>query len=249
VFPAVARHILRGDVRESPVVATRNVHFPSLFEGRIGFDDKVVQGYDQKELDSSKVPARALAVARSVVSFTPKYLETPTFSLKPYEQGGALVSATKELAWTESMESGSGFFTMNTTATKAVVGFAQGRKLALGSVTLEPLSRYGALYLTVRGPQGTIDTAKELLVVALGRARNTGQKFSPDGAAMLARGEGPVLMEPVNARLSLRRAGTPQVFALDHDGRLTPTTIAVKNGAIEIDGARDKTPYYLVRYP
>ena len=43
---------------------------PSLFEGRLSFDDRVAQGYDDKELDSSKVPARSLAVARSVVAFT-----------------------------------------------------------------------------------------------------------------------------------------------------------------------------------
>jgi hypothetical protein len=249
IFPAVARHVLRGDVQESAVVATRNVHLESLFEGKIGFDDKVVQGYDQKELDSSKVPARALAVARSVVSFTPEYTETPAFALKPYEQNGALVSATKQLSWTESPNAMGGFFTMNTPATKAVVGWAHGRKLALGNVSLEPTSTYGALYVTVRGPQGTTENAKDLLIVAMGRARNTGQKFSPDGSAMLERGAGPIVMEPVRARVALRRAGTPQVFALDHDGKMTATKIPVQNGAFEIDGARDKTPYYLVRYP
>ncbi|RYX86473.1 hypothetical protein EON83_02035 [bacterium] len=249
VFPAVARQILRGDVQESKVVAARNVHFPSLFDGQIGFDDKVVQGYDAKELDSSKVPARALAVARSVVDFTSTPKETPTFSLQPYQQNGALLSATKELSWTESPKPDGGFFTMNTPATKAVVGFAQGQKLALGDVTIELQSLYGALYLTVREPQGTLATAKDLLIVAIARARNTGEKFSPDGAAMLARGEGPIVMEPIKARFTLSRPGTPQVFALDHDGKLTATQIPVKNGIIEIDGARDKTPYYLVRYP
>ena len=97
--------------------------------------------------------------------------------------------------------------------------------------------------------KGTLETAKDLLIVTMARARNTGQKFSPDGAAMLTRGQGPVLMEPVKARLTLRRTGTPQVFALDHDGKMTASKIAVKNGVIEIDNARDKTPYYLVRYP
>ena len=83
----------------------------------------------------------------------------------------------------------------------------------------------------------------------MARARNTGQKFSPDGAALLDKGDGPILMEPVKAHVTLKRAGTPQVFALDHDGKITATKIAVKNGGFEIDGARDKTPYYLVRYP
>lgn len=190
-----------------------------------------------------------MAVARSVVDFTPKYLETPAFSLRPYEHNGARVSATRQLSWTEGASSESGFLTMDTPATKAVVGFAPNRRFALGGATIEPLSRYGAIYLTVRGPQGTVDTAKELLIVALARARNTGQKFSPEGSALLERGAGPILMEPVKARISLRRTGTPQAFALDHDGRLAQTTLAVRNGAIEIDGARDKTPYYLVRFP
>jgi len=249
VFPAVARQILRGDVHESQVAATRNVHVPSLFKGEIGFEDKVVQGYDNKELDSSIVPARALAVARSVVDFTAMPKETATFPLQPYEINGALISATKELAWSERTTLNGGFFTMNTPATKAVVGFAQGKTFALGEVTIESQSHYGAIYLTVREPQGTIQTAKDLLIVAIARSRNTGEKFSPDGAALLTRGNGPILMEPVKARLTLRRTGTPQVFALDHDGKLTSTKIPFVNGVIEIDGERDKTPYYLIRYP
>ena len=59
VFPAVARQVLRGDVSESDVIAARNVHPASLFEGRLSFGDTVAQGYDDKELDSSKGPARA----------------------------------------------------------------------------------------------------------------------------------------------------------------------------------------------
>jgi hypothetical protein len=45
------------------VVAVRNVHAPSVFQGKLGFDDKVKQGYDEKELDSSKVPAQVLSVS------------------------------------------------------------------------------------------------------------------------------------------------------------------------------------------
>ena len=35
VFPAVSRQVLRGDVAESDVLATRNVHLPSLDDGTI----------------------------------------------------------------------------------------------------------------------------------------------------------------------------------------------------------------------
>ena len=56
LFPAVAAaQVHRGDVQQSEVTAVRNVHVLSLFEGRLSFDDTVAQGYDDKELDSSKV--------------------------------------------------------------------------------------------------------------------------------------------------------------------------------------------------
>jgi hypothetical protein len=248
VFPAVARHVLRGDVRRADVVAVRNVHVPSLFEGKLGFEDTVAQGYDDKELDGSAVPARTLAVARCLVEFTKQYVETPAFDLSPYERNGELVSSTGELRWREAEGGSGGLFTIDTPGTKAVVGFAGGRAHELGHVTIEPQSRFGAIYVTARDPQGTVESSRELLVVAVARARNSGMKFSPDGAMMLAAGKSPILMEPVKARITLRRPGTPRVVVLDQDGRPTERTIPVENGVFVIDGARDRTPYYLLRY-
>ncbi len=248
LFPAVARHIYRGDVQEAEVVATRNVHVPSLFQGRLSFDDRVAQGYDDKELDSSQVPSRALAVARSVVAFTDEYQDTPAFQLKPYEQGRELVSATGQLRWTEADGGSGGFFSMNTPGTKAVVGFAAGRKCELGNVTIEPQHNFGAIYVTAREPDCTIETSRELLVVAVARARNTGMKFSPDGGLLLAPGQAPIRMEPIQARITVRKPGTAKVILLDHDGKTTGKTLPIENGVIRIDGARDRTPYYLVRY-
>ena len=248
VFPAVARQVLRGDVKESEVLAVRNVHVPSLFEGKLGFDDKVVQGYDDKELDSSKVPARALAVARSVVAFTDTHEETPVFSLKPYEKDGALVSSTGQLSWKEGGgEKYAGFFTMDTEATKAVVGFAGGQTCELGEVTISPRSRFGAIYVLAKERDQTVATSKNLLIVALARARNTGMRiFNND--RLLTRGTPPIVMEPVKATISVRKEGRPTLYLLDHDGCRTAKTVPVKDGTFEIDGTRDQTCYYLLVY-
>jgi hypothetical protein len=40
LFPAVARQVRRGDVREATVAAERRVHLPSLAAGKLGFEDK-----------------------------------------------------------------------------------------------------------------------------------------------------------------------------------------------------------------
>ncbi len=248
VFPVVARQVRRGDVQTSDAVAVRNVDVTSLFEGRLGFDDRVSQGYDDKELDSSKVPARSLAVARSVVAFTDRSTGTPLFDMTPYEVDGQLVSSTGQLRWKEADSRGSGWFTMDTPATKAVVGFAAGHALKCGQVTFETRSKFAAVYVTACEPDKTIESSRELLIAAIARARNTGMKFSPSGDRMLAAGRSPILMEPVKATITIRRSGSPKVFVLDHDGKMTGRELPIENGVFAIDGARDKSPYYLVRY-
>ncbi len=249
VFPAVARQVLRGDVAESDVLAVRNVHVPSLFEGKLGFDDKVVQGYDDKELDSSKVPARALAAARCVIAFTDTHQQTPVFRLNPHEKDGTIVSSTGQLRWKEGREGNTaGYFTMNTPGTRAVVGFAEGRTCELGSVTITPQSRFAAVYVTAREQEGDVDSSRNLLVVAVARARNTDMELGAEENQLLERGKSPVLMEPVVASVRIGRPGAPKVILLDHDGRPTGRTLDVHDGAFTIDGARDKTPYYLLQY-
>jgi hypothetical protein len=246
VFPAVARQVLRGDVNEAEPLAVRNVHVPSLFGGRLGFDDKVTQGYDDKELDGNKVSARSLAAARSVVAFTPEWRETPGFDLRPCEKDGFLVSSTGQLRWKEGPQ---GFFTMDTAATQAVVGFAAGRSCELSDVTIVLKSRFAAVYVTAQGKDETLADAGKLLIVAIARARNTGMQFNDVGDRLLAKGEAPILMEPVEAAITLKRSGPVRVRLLDHDGLATERTIDVENGTFQIDGRRDKTPYYLVEFP
>lgn len=247
LFPAVSRQVLRGDVQESEVVAVRNVHVPSLFAGQLGFEDKVAQGYDDKELDSSAVPARALAAARCTVKFTERFQETPTSNLQPFQQDGFIVSSTKQLRWKEGVGvKAAGYFTMNTDGTKAVVGFAEGQVCQLGEVTITPQSRFAAIYVTAPEKDGKVATSRRLLITALARARNTGMKFSVGGDDLLDKGKGPVLMEPVKATIAIAGRSVTGVRLLDHDGRRTEKTVPVSNDQFNLDGARDQTSYYEV---
>ncbi len=104
----------------------------------------------------------------------------------------------------------------------------------------------------VENPGSEPDVAKSLLVVAMARARNTGMKVF-QGSRLLARGEAPVRMEPVMAAISIRKSGKPTVYLLDHDGCRTVKTLPISSSAagesaFEIDGARDRTCYYLIAY-
>lgn len=246
LFPAVARQVLRGDVQESSTLAPRRVHVPSLFEGRLGFEDQVAQGYDDKELDSTAVSARTLGAARCVIEFVDQPAATPAFELAPFLKDGLLVSSTGQLRWKESRDVAGGWFAMDTEGTKAVVGFAEGQTVRLQGVAITPRSRFAAVYVSAPDKDGRLRASKRWLITALGRARNTGMKFNPAGDELLERGRGPVLMEPIQAELEVSGSRIAKVVLLDHDGRRTEKTLPVLDGRFIVDGARDKTPYYEV---
>jgi hypothetical protein len=248
LFPAVARQIYRADVKESKVTVRRYVHVPSLFKGKIGFDDKTIQQYDVKAFDSDKVPAQTLAVARSVVEFTNEYQDTPEFDLGSYEKDGWLISTSGQLRWRSGSSKLDGCFTINTDATKAVVGFSKDQTFELGNVTIQPKNRFSAIYLTAREPDKDISSSKKVLVVAIARARNTGMKLNESEDQILDSGESPILLEPVIAKITLKRPDTPEVYLLDHDGLRTSQSIPVQDNTFEINGYRDKTCYYLITY-
>jgi hypothetical protein len=247
VFPAVSRQVLRGDVLCAPSKAVRSVHLPSLFKGRLGFEDQVVQGYDDKELDGTSVPAAALAVARCLVRFSETWEETPLFDLSSNRKQNALISSTRQLQWHQAQaKKAAGYFTMDTAGTKAVVGVAQGQTCQLGEVTIVPQSPFGAIYVTALEKDATIRNSRRLLVVAVARARNTGMKFSPAGDDLLERGKGPILMEPVKASIKLDLKRRVQVHPLDHNGCPISGAVPSQDNQFTVDGTVDRTPYYEV---
>jgi hypothetical protein len=249
IFPAVARQVLRGDVKESELFAPLHVHVPSLAQAKLGFDDRTIQQYDVKTFDTDKVPARALAVARCAIEFTGEYRDTPAFNLGPFERDGLLVSSTGQLRWRESPDAKlGGYFMIDTPGTKAVVGFADGKECRLGDVTITPECPFAAIYVTAQEPDKDIATSKKLLITVLARARNTGMRFRETGDELLDRGKSPILMEPVQATIKIHRPGASALRLLDHDGLSAGITLSIQNGTVAIDSSRDKTPYYLVEF-
>jgi len=248
LFPAVARQVYRGDVKRSSVVAPRYVNYDALGEGNLGFRDTVSQQHDIKVLNSDKVPAEALAAVRCTIEFTDDYRETPAFDVSAYTKGEVIVSSTGQLAWHKGDGEHSGWITIDTPGTQAFVGFAEGESFELGDVTIAPKSYYGAIYVSAPGPEDTLASAGKLLVTALARCRNTGQKLNAEENSLEEKGKGPILMEPVKATITLKRAGAKRVVLLDHDGLATGRSLPVQGDKFSIDGARDRTPYYLVEF-
>ncbi len=249
VFPAVARQVLRGDVAESEVLAKRNVYVPGLAKGELAFKDTLKMENDIKSMDSDKVPARALAVARTVVDFVDEPTPTPEFDLAPHTVDGTLVSSTRQLRWTpDDASDQGGHFTMNTPGTKAVVGFAKGLENDLGGIGIKSLSEFATIYITAPGPKETLMTTGSWIVTTIARARNKDMVYSDD--TVLRQGKGPIMMEPVHTEITLPAArNRATVHILDHDGRRTGETLESDNGKLDLNSARTKAVYYEITFP
>jgi hypothetical protein len=248
LLPMIARQVRRGDVSEATVTAPLRVNLAALQEGNLGFSDHSRAVGDVKVNDTSAVPAAALAVARCAVEFTPQPAPTPVFDLAPFRQDGALVSSTNQLRWYEGDRPTSGCFTIDTPATKAVVGFAPGRTFHLGDVTITVHTPFAAVYVTAAGRDDRdLAGAKRILIAAVARAYNTGMKMR-DGRVLVS-GAGPILMEPVRAEIELPVLQGFTVAALDHDGRRTTGTLPVTNGKILVDGVAQRTVYWEIVRP
>lgn len=241
-YPALARMVLRGDVKESPVISLRKVAPQDLATGKFNFSDTVQQQGDVKTFGGS-VPPEALAAGRVAVQFVEQPEPSTFVDMAKYDVNKVITSTTGQLAWDYS---GKGFFTINTPGTKAVVGFAEGKDIRLGGYRIRLQSPYASLFVTALEPKATLDNAKSALVSVVARNCNSDFRyFAPDNR-VLNNGKGPILLEPVKATIALAGRQIAAVNVLDQDGRRTDKTLPVTNGAFAIDGARDRTLYYEV---
>ena len=248
VFPAIARQVRRGDVARASLEIPLFVNPSALREGRSTASFVTIQRADVKSFDTNEVPKDALAVGAVEVRFDEDAEVSPPFDIADYrDESGALISSTGQLRWMpgSSPLAAAGYLTMDTSVTVAFVGFApEAASFALGEVILEPDPGFAAIYLTAAGPDEVIVGNGDLLLVAMARGRNADARYNPDETRLLSVGEGPLLLEPVRATVSL--PGQFQVEKLDHDGQPTGQFLDVVEGSFRIDGARDRTPYYRI---
>ena len=257
-YPALARLVRRQDVAEGAIVASRRVSLKALAErGDVGFEESfsLLGGSNNKSF-SSVVPSAALAAGRVVLEYIDGPVDQPVVDtsrahLDPLAQ--VVRSTTGQLEWHHG---GSGFFTVDTPGTKALIGHAAGATHRLGEVEIATTTPYVTLYVSAPGPKDSIANARSLLITALARTVDHGTVFEAMASRPLVvpehaeRIKGPVLVEPVVATITLPQVKSCRVWALDHGGRRQSPAIQIPVQTVgsgvrfTLDGAASKTIFY-----
>jgi hypothetical protein len=241
-YPALARMIYRGDVKEGAIISTRCVSAENLTSGTFDFTDKIQQQGDVKMFGGT-VPPEALAAGRVVVAFPEKSTPSTIPDLQKDIDAKIIKSNTGELMWNWT---GKGFFTVDTAGTKAVVGFTAGAEQTLGKVKVKIDSEYASVFVTSLEPKATLENTKSALVTATARIANKDEMVFDVNGSIPNYGKGPVMVEPVKGTITIAGRGITAVNILDVDGRRTQKTAPVTNGAFSFDAAKDQTVYYEV---
>jgi hypothetical protein len=244
-FPALAFAVHHGHVREGPPVAARRVKPDAVFQGvdALG-QDFSGGGHDAKAVRGDLVtPLETLAVGR----VTAKVAEALPPSVRAdlaasWDREKKVVrSATGELSW----DYGRRVVTVATPKTQGIVGFAGGTVQDLPGVKVEVRTPFVSLLFTPLDDQ-PLATSKNVLVTAMARDKQTGTEYDETGTRLLRAGGPPLLMEPVQAQITMKGAPVLEIRVVDLYGVPTATKVPLSAGAFTIDG-RYQAYYYQVR--
>jgi hypothetical protein len=239
-FPAVATMWHRQDVREAELIAE------SLY------DNESVFGLDE---DRKPVPIAGALIGKVGYRFVSQHREPVVKDIRPYwdPEKRIVRSTTGELTWNAS----AGFVTIDTPRTQAVIGFLGTAPHGLTAVTLRSPTDFGAVYVTALDGAAPIQSARRLLVTAVGPARNTGMEYettaqtSSQGTPywrLRDAGKAPALLEAVTGRLEIRsdRADRLKAWTLDIVGnRLREVPLDPGSGSVSLTLQPDyKAVYY-----
>lgn len=216
-MPVAALLFRRGDVKP----AQRLVSI--TYDEQHVFDSLLIPRYRRGfRLDQSLSPLLPLVHRFRVAKFdAPQTTRVADVGfVEPKER---IVSDTGELVW-HAAGKGKSYLTINTPHTQAAVGWIGGKTIDTANVRFEVTTPFCAVSLTSLDSK-PLRLSERILVVAAARCANTNMKWNDDRNSIGDRwGKPPILIEPVEGRLMLRKRGdsTPPLVRIALDGRGLP---------------------------
>ncbi len=120
---------------------------------------------------------------------------------------------------------------INTPVVQSSVGYNASKNVSLSSVAINVDNDYSVV--TVAGlpidenrelvEDSSIDHAKRLLITAAGQCRNTGYTLSSDGTTIEDIGEGPILVEQITGKVTIKNHNKYDIYVLNSSGERVKT--------------------------
>jgi hypothetical protein len=272
--PFIARFLYSGALKEGANVGSRRISLEELYAGEVGFEERfsLLGGANLKTFEGS-VPNEALGAGRVTIDIVDKPVEPKVAMSNLYKywdrEKKVIHASNGQIVWDYS---GRGFFTVDTPAAAAVIGFGGGRRHDLTDVSVQYDNPFANVYLAASRQDQTLADADQVVIMTLARTANQGHILEETEMAPLVRGRRDsrartpedkradylanprLLIEPVKATVTLKWQDSCRVYALDHDGckPAAASEIKVENTRdgqrFTLDGRQTRAMYYLVDF-
>ncbi len=241
LYPALAAMIYRADIKEGKPIINRNTNISDLKKGIVKVNEKVAQGFDVKSF-SSAAPQQVMGIGPVTLSFDDDKAALNKDWQQYLDTANKIVKAnTGQLLWNYA---GQGYFSINTKGTQGVAGFTNNKMFELQNMQLQTSNKFAIIMATSLEKSKGLDSCKRMLITTIARAKNTGMEFNADTTALTKMGAAPILIEPVNVSITLKRDMPSAVYILDHSGNRTNEQVPVSKGLLLLNGNKYKTMYY-----
>jgi hypothetical protein len=141
-----------------------------------------------------------------------------------------------------------GVFTANAPNARIAMGFlGEVGPIELDGVTIDCDTPFASISVVSLDGQ-PIEEARRLLITAVARAENTGQAFLDNHSAIPEWGKPPVLVEPVNARVTINASAALKAWPLTargERGQADRVPVSVEDGQTTIDLKNAQSPWVL----
>jgi hypothetical protein len=242
-FPALAFAVHRRHIKEGDIVFARRLAVDEIFGGTDALKQNFSEGYDQKEPTyNPETPVEVLAIGRVTAKIEDGQQPPLKEDWSNYwdQTAKKVTSATGELTWDYQDR----VVTIHSQKTQGVVGFAGGKTLELPGATIQVTTPFVSLLLTPLDDQ-VLAKSSQILITAMAQDKQTGAQYSSDGTQLQQVGGPPLLLQPVEATLTLKGAIVTSVRVVDLYGVPTSTEVERSGNTFTIDG-RYATTYYEV---
>jgi hypothetical protein len=245
-FPALAFAIYQKHFTEGASVAARRLSLAQAFAGTDALSQQygTVSNNEMDLLAEGTVPVDALAVGRVTLKVANGQAASQYTALSAWidTQNRKVRSNTAQLTW----DYGYKVVMVHSDKTQGLIGFAAGRTYILPAVTVEKIATpFISLLFTPLDNRPLIES-RHILITAMARDKQLGTVYNDDGTELLETGGPPLLLEPVQATITLKGGSVTSVKVVDVYGVPTDRQVERTGNTFRLDG-RYATYYYEIR--
>jgi hypothetical protein len=245
-FPALAFAIYNSHFAEGQIVSARRLSLNQIFAGVDALNQTFgrVGGDENELLAHGDTPVEALAAGRVTLKVAdgqpPSYLAQLADWINGRRQ--IVQSNTGQLTW----DFGDRVVTVHSEKTQGVIGFAAGGTYDLPGATIKEIATpFISLLFTPLDNRPLIDSG-HILITAMARDKQLGTVYNEEGTELLETGGPPLLLEPVQATITLKGGPMSSMKVVDVYGVPTDRQVERTDNTFRLDGCY-ATYYYEVR--